>query len=463
LNSSDIITMKQILQEALKNCKADYADIRFETAESSTFSFRGNEQEGASVSMKQSGIVRACINGGWGAVSFDTLDDLAEKLEIACKFASLVGKEKTMIAEGPVCTEDFKAQMKDDFRGHSIDEKVKAIENYNKIILEASDEIESTMMRYTDRFRTVHFASTRGACFTEERPFIGVLIAAIGRKGDIVQNAFQSLGSTDDFGIVLGKDELALSTAKRACELLHAPKCPGGRTTVILDPAFTGLFTHEAFGHLSEADFLYENEPMRKLMHIGRRVGPDFLNIVDDGSLPNFMGSQRVDDEGTPMRRNMLVQNGILVGHLHSLETAAKMGEAPTGNARAIGGGFPPIVRMTNTFIEPGKWKKEELFKDVEDGIYACEGIGGQTQMEMFTFTASYGYRIRHGELAELVRDVMVTGNVFETLSNIDAISDDFVMSKNGGGCGKGGQSPLPVSDGGPHIRVRDAVVAGDK
>ena len=455
--------MKQRLQEALRNCRADYADIRFETMEGTSFSFRGKEQEGASTSMSQAGIVRACVNGGWGEVSFDSLDDLQDKVETACKFAAMVGKEKTMIADGPVCTEDFHATMKDDFRGHSLDEKVKAIENYNGIVLAASDEISSTMMRYIDRFRTVHFASTRGACFMEERPFIGLLIAAIGRSGDIVQNAFQSIGSVDDYGVVLGREELASETAKRACDLLHAPKCPGGRTTVVLDPAFTGLFTHEAFGHLSEADFLHENEPMRKLMHVGRKVGPDFLNIVDDGSLPNFMGSQRVDDEGTPMRRNVLVQNGILVGHLHSLETAAKMGETPTGNARAIGGGVPPIVRMTNTFIEPGKWKKEELFKDIDDGIYACEGIGGQTQMEMFTFTASYGYRIRNGQLAELVRDVMVTGNVFETLSNIDAISDDFVMSKNSGGCGKGGQSPLPVSDGGPHIRVRNAVVAGDK
>lgn len=454
--------MKQRLQEALKNCSADYADIRFETLDSTSFMFRGQEQEGANTSMTQSGIVRACINGGWGIVTFDTLDEIKEKLDTACQFARLVGKEKTMIAEGPVCTEDFHATMKDDFRGHSIDEKVKAIENYNKIILSCGGNIESTRMRYSDRFRTVYFASTRGACFMEERPFIGLLICAIGRKGDLVQNAFQSIGSIDDYGIVNGKEELSLQTAKRALELLDAPKCQGGRTTVILDPAFTGLFTHEAFGHLSEADFLHENEPMKKLMHIGRRVGPDFLNIVDDGSLPNFMGSQHVDDEGTPTRRNMLVKNGVLVGHLHSLETAAKMGEAPTGNARAIAGGMPPLVRMTNTFIEPGSWKKEDLFKDVDDGIYACEGIGGQTQMEMFTFTASYGYRIRHGQLAELVRDVMVTGNVFETLSNIDAISDDFHMSKNSGGCGKGGQSPLPVSDGGPHIRVRDAVVAGD-
>ena len=454
--------MKQRLKDALKNCRADYADIRFETLEATSFNFRGKEQEGAYVGFTQTGSVRACINGGWGSVSFDSLDNLEEKLDTACKFAELVGKEKTMIADGPVCTEDFHAQLKDDFRGHSIDEKVKAIENYNKIILASSEEIGSTRLRYTDRFRTVYYASTRGACFMEERPFIGLLIAAVGRKGDLVQNAFQSLGSVDDYGIVLGKEELASQTAQRACDLLHAPKCEGGRTTVILDPAFTGLFTHEAFGHLSEADFLYENEPMRKLMHIDRRVGPDFLNIVDDGSLPNYMGSLHVDDEGTPTRRNMLVQNGILVGHLHSLETAAKMGEAPTGNARAISGSFMPIVRMTNTFIEPCKWKKEDLFKDVDDGIYACEGIGGQTQMEMFTFTASYGYRIRHGQIAELVRDVMVTGNVFETLSNIDAISDDFVMSKNSGGCGKGGQSPLPVSDGGPHIRVRDAVVAGD-
>jgi TldD protein len=115
---------------------------------------------------------------------------------------------------------------------------------------------------------------------------------------------------------------------------------------------------------------------------------------------------------------------------------------------------------MTNTFIEPGTWKKEDLFKDVDDGIYACEGIGGQTQMEMFTFTASYGYVIKNGQIQDLVRDVMVTGNVFETLGNIDAIADDLVLFKNSGGCGKGGQSPLPVSDGGPHIRVRNAVIA---
>ena len=455
--------MKQRLQEALKGCRADYADIRFETMDTTSFTFRGKEQEGASSSMMQGGVVRACINGGWGMVAFDSLDSIAEHLAEACEYARLVSScrsEKTMIADGPVCTSDFKAEMKDDFRNHTLEEKVRTMEEYNKMIMGAAPEIESSVVRYNDRFRTVYYASTRGACFMEERPFIGLLLSAVARKGDLIQRGFKSLGSIDDYGMVLGREDDAQAAVKRAVELLAAPKVTGGRKTVILDPAFTGLFTHEAFGHLSEADFLFENPPVRDLMHIGRKVGPEFLNIVDDGSLPGLMGSERVDDEGTPTQRNMLVKNGVLVGHLHSLETAAKMGEQPTGNARAINGGFNPIVRMTNTFIEPGAWKKEDLFKDVDDGIYACEGIGGQTQMEMFTFTASYGYVIKNGQIQDLVRDVMVTGNVFETLDNIDAIADDLVLFKNSGGCGKGGQSPLPVSDGGPHIRVRNAVSA---
>lgn len=454
--------LKEQLYDALKHCRADYADIRFENSDTTSFSFRGKEQENASTSVKNSGIIRACIKGGWGYVTLDSLEDLPAKVAQACQCARLVSYGKSSIADGQVSVDDYPAAMKDDFRMHSITEKIKAISGYNDIVLAAAPRIESSTVRYTDRFRTVHFASTRGACFMEERPFIGLLISAYARKGDIVQRAFKSLGSPDDYGIVLGKEREAEWAANMADQLLDAPKCPGGRTTVILDPAFTGLFTHEAFGHLSEADFLFENPQVRELMQIGRKIGPDFLNIVDDGALPGHMGSHHVDDEGTPTRRNMLVTNGNITGHLHSLETAAIMGEEPTGNARAISGTKPAIVRMTNTFIEPGTHTREELFADVDDGIYACEGLGGQTMMEMFTFTASYGYKIRNGKRAELLRDVMVTGNVFDTLQSIDAISSDFQISDNSGGCGKSGQSPLPVSDGGPHIRIRNAVVAGN-
>jgi TldD protein len=171
-------------------------------------------------------------------------------------------------------------------------------------------------------------------------------------------------------------------------------------------------------------------------------------------------GSFKYDDEGTPATKTYLIKDGKLTGRLHSRETAAKMGEAATGNARAVSYRYPPIVRMTNTYIEPGTTTFEEMIADIKEGIYARNWYGGTTSMEMFTFSAGEAYMIRNGKIAELIRPVVLTGNVFETLKNIDAIGNDLDMNE-GGGCGKGGQSPLPVSNGSPHIRIRHCLVGG--
>ncbi|MDO8636443.1 MAG: TldD/PmbA family protein, partial [Dehalococcoidia bacterium] len=143
-----------------------------------------------------------------------------------------------------------------------------------------------------------------------------------------------------------------------------------------------------------------------------------------------------------------------------SRETAAKMGEKPTGNARAVDYRFAPIVRMTNTIIEPGQASLEDLLKGIKEGVYVKNWYGGTTSMEMFTFSAGEAYMIRNGKIAEPIRPVVLTGNVFTTLENIDAIANDLDMNQ-GGGCGKGGQFPLPVSNGSPHIRIQHCLVGG--
>jgi TldD protein len=150
----------------------------------------------------------------------------------------------------------------------------------------------------------------------------------------------------------------------------------------------------------------------------------------------------------------------VLVGRLHSRETAATMGETPTGNARALDHHFPPIVRMTNTYIEPGEARFEDMIADIKLGIYARNWYGGTTTMEQFTFSAGEAYMIRNGQVAELIRPVVLSGNLFVTLENIDMIGNDLEMNQ-GGGCGKGGQVPLPVSNGSPHIRIRNVLVGG--
>jgi len=136
------------------------------------------------------------------------------------------------------------------------------------------------------------------------------------------------------------------------------------------------------------------------------------------------------------------------------------MNEKPTGNARAMNYRFPPIVRMTNTYIEPGQGSFDDLIADIKEGVYAKNWFGGTTSMEMFTFSAGEAYMIRNGKVAEALRPVVLTGNVFITLNNIDAIGNDLDMNQ-GGGCGKGGQYPLPVANGSPHIRIRKCLVGG--
>ena len=181
---------------------------------------------------------------------------------------------------------------------------------------------------------------------------------------------------------------------------------------------------------------------------------------MDGAEIPGLRGSYKYDDEGTPATHTDLIWEGELVGRLHSRETAAKMGEKPSGNARAINHSFPPIVRMTNTLIEPGSATFGDLIGDVKEGVYARNWYGGMTSMEMFTFSAGEAFMIRDGKVAELLRPVMLTGNLFNTLENLDAIGNDLDMNQ-GGGCGKGGQSPLPVSNGSPHIRIQRCLVGG--
>ena len=196
------------------------------------------------------------------------------------------------------------------------------------------------------------------------------------------------------------------------------------------------------------------------MMVLGRKFGGKHLNVVDGAAVPDLRGSYKYDDEGTPAQKTYLIREGILEGRLHSRETAAIMGEKPTGNARAINYLYPPIVRMTNTYIEPGSTAFQDMISDIKEGIYARDWYGGTTSLEMFTFSAGEAYMIRNGRVEELLRSVVLTGNVFTTLNNIDAIGNDLDMNQ-GGGCGKAGQSPLPVSNGSPHIRIRNCLIGG--
>jgi len=285
--------------------------------------------------------------------------------------------------------------------------------------------------------------------------------AATARNGETVQTGRETSGSRKAFEDLTNLDEQVRSAALRAVDALSLPPVKGNTYTVVIDPILTGLFVHEAFGHLSEADMAYENPDILEVMSMGRRFGPAELQIFDGAAPEGHRGSYLYDDEGTPATTTQLIKDGVLVGRLHSRETAGKLGETATGNARCLNYHYPPIVRMTNTWIERGNTPVADLFTGIKNGVYARNWLGGMTNGEMFTFTAGEAWMIRNGKLAEQVRDVTLSGNVFKTLADIEAIGDDFYWDESGG-CGKGGQSGLPVGCGGPSLRIKNVVVGGE-
>lgn len=451
--------MKNRIAHLLQGHSADYIEARFEKSFVTRLTYRGGRLEGVVRTTSVGGNIRALVNGGWGFVSFNCFDKLREGAELAVKEARLAGREKVQLARQEPVVEMVTERAGKKAADVPLAQKKQVLDEYNDIILRRADVVSSRIDYHDIVHRTV-FANSDGTYIEQEKPSLALRLTAVARKEGEVQQAGVSLGSRGDFSVVEGLHDEADRVAERAVALLSAPALKGGEYTVVLDPVLAGVFTHEAFGHLSEADFVYQNEKLGEIMTLGRKFGGKQLNIVDDATLPGLRGSYKYDDEGVPAARNYLIREGVLVGRLHSRETAARMGERPSGNARAINHRYPPIVRMSNTFIEQGEATLEEMFGGIKEGVYLKNWYGGMTSLEMFTFSAGEAYMIRQGKVEELLRPVVLTGNVFTTLGNIEAIGNDLEMNQ-GGGCGKGGQFPLPVSDGSPHIRIARCVVGG--
>jgi len=453
--------MRDRIASALRSSQADYTEIRVEESETTRVVFRGPDLETADVLMDRGGIVRCLVRGGgWGIASFNDLSDLEHRVQQAYQGARAIEAEPVDLAPIPVSEDEITVSLENDFRRVDTARKKALAERYNENLLTFDARVVDTNTSYVDRFKHVIFANSEGTYITEERPMINVAFSAVAREGDNVQRAFEAVSKVAGFDAVTGHDDLVGTVAQRAIDLLSAPPVEGGRYTVVCNPRMAGVFAHEAFGHLSEADFVYDNPQAQEMMVLGRRFGGDILTIGDDGSIPGLRGTHPYDDEGTPTGRTDLIKDGVLVGRLHSRQTAARMGETPTGNARATSYRHEPIVRMTNTFIDGGETGFEEMIADVDRGIYACDAFGGQTALENFSFTAAYGYMIRDGRIAELVRDVVLSGNLFVTLKHIDAVGDDFQWAE-WGRCGKG-QGGLAVSMGAPHVRIQDVLVGGE-
>lgn len=457
-------THHNLLSELIQRYRprADFLQIRLEAAASTGIALRGDRIEALSETVSLGGQVRACYRGGWGFASFNDLDDLETQVSEAISAAHLVGTEDTLLAPvDPVQGTFALTPDLGDPRLVPLAEKKALCDRYNQLLRDHHPQIASTRVNYGDSQHQILLATSDGTLLEQSWTDLEMRFSATARSGDRVQTGRETAGSRRGFGDLLNLDAQVIGAAQRAIDALTLPTVQGGSYTVVIDPILTGLFVHEAFGHLSEADMAYENPDLLEVMSMGRRFGPEFLQIFDGAAPAGHRGTYFYDDEGTPASTTQLIKDGVLVGRLHSRETAGKLGEQPTGNARCLNYHYAPIVRMTNTWIGRGTTPAGDLCQNIREGVYAHNWLGGMTNGEMFTFTAGEAWMIRDGQLAEPVKDVTLSGNVFKTLENIEAIGDDFGWDESGG-CGKGGQNGLPVGCGGPSLRIRDVVVGGE-
>ena len=315
----------------------------------------------------------------------------------------------------------------EDPRDVSIEEKSTLLATIEKSAMHP--DMVNRRANYIERTEQVRFSDSSGNEYSYGMSRSGFNVLAVASRNGNIQMGYEREHTIHGFNLRQHLD-LGKKAAEIAVALLDAKAVKGGKMQAVLDPELAGVFAHEAVGHASEGDLVQEGNSVLK-GRIGERIGNDTLTIVDDPGLPEF-GFDPVDAEGAAVRRTEIIRGGIINVYLHNRESLAAVGNGIAGHARAMPG-EPPLVRMSNTFIESGDSTKEEIFAECRRGIFLKGSRGGQVDpgRGIFQFNAEYGYLIEEGECTQMVRDVSLSGEILTTLHGIVLCGNDRMMSRD--------------------------------
>ena len=434
-----------------------YYDLRHVTGQVTHIDIDNGVVESGGTSFFSKAVLRVLAGAGWGVLQIDNYTPVTGKkfdalLQEASGLSGITGEE-VVLGDAPHGILPVPA-VKEDPRTVTIEEKSAILTEIEKAAM--NPLVVNRRANYIERAEQVNFLDSSGNEYSFELCRSGFNVMAVASRNGNIQMGYEREHSINGFGL-RHRQELGKKAADIAIALLDAKAATGGKMRAVLDPELAGVFAHEAVGHASEGDLVAEGSSVLK-GRIGEKIGSDILTIVDDPGLPEF-GFDPVDAEGVAVRRTEIIRKGVINSFLHSRESLGKVGNGIPGHARAMPG-EPPLVRMSNTFIEEGDATNEEIFSECKRGIFLKGSRGGQVDpgRGVFQFNAEYGYLIENGELGTMVRDVSLSGDILTTLHGIGLCGRFRSMSP--GYCGKGGQS-VPVSDGAPYVLLSDAVVGG--
>jgi TldD protein len=351
-----------------------------------------------------------------------------------------------------------------DFNGIPGKSKLPLLQSVNEKCFAMSPEIVKVNAGFMSNTKRIMIVTSEGTLVEDLIP-AGYFYASVAaeRKGRREQSSW-NFGGKRDFSFYTDKviDEIVEKSVNGALRLFDALQPPAGEMPVVLGPGVTGVLLHEAIGHGMEADFNRKNISTYSNM-LGKKVAEPFVTIIDDGTNMNLAGSINVDDEGTPGKKTILVENGILTGYLHDKISAKHYGVEPTGNGRRQDFQNYPMPRMRNTYMLGGEATAEDVIKKAGKGIFVENVSNGEVKIGEgdFAFYVAQGRLIENGKLTAPIKDVNIMGNGPKMLVNITLAANDLELYLGGAGqCGKNGQG-VPVSFGMPTCLVKSLTVGG--
>lgn len=442
---------------------ATYCDIRIGKSKGTSLEVKDGELKKASSGEEKGAGIRVLYEGVWGFFSTNEVSKkslknaLSKALELA-KSGSRIAKEKIELGDIEIVKDKILWKPKKDPFDVPIEEKYEILREMDEAVHNI-EGVHTVTTTYSDGISGTHFLSSEGTDIYTEITRTMAQVNLVAREGVKVVGYRGRIGGTCGFELfdMFDAVEKSVKVGESALRVLRAKRSPNGRFPIVADHELTGVFVHEALGHATEGDIVTSGDSILE-GQIGNKIASDNVTIVDDSTIKNAFGSYPHDDEGAKGERKMLIKEGVLEGYILNRETAHKLGLRSNGGARAESYAVPPLVRMSNTFIEKGDYSFEEIIEDIDYGIYAKGTRGGQvdTAKGSFQFSAQEAFLIEKGEITTPLRDVSLSGMTLQILKNIDAVGNDLALG-DPGFCGKG--QMIPVGDGGPHIRIKEAVV----
>jgi TldD protein len=343
----------------------------------------------------------------------------------------------------------------------AIDDKAALLREADETARAYDGAVHQVSAVYLESRQRILIVNSLGDLVGDDRTRVRLSVSVVARRDGIIQMGHESRGKSRGFEAVEGPiaADLAGEAAAKAVTMLSAQPAPSGPMAVVLANGFGGVLFHEACGHGLEADAVVKGASIYA-GKLGEIIAAPIVSAFDDGTIPGEWGSAAFDDEGVPMQKTMVIENGRLLSYLNDRLRATKMQTAPTGNGRRQSFRHVPVPRMRTTYIAPGDSTPEEIIAVTKHGFYAKSLAGGQVEPASgnFVFGVAEGYLIEDGRVTTPLRGATLVGNGIDILKDIDMIAGDFRVKP--GMCGKDGQS-VPVGTGQATLRIRQMTIGG--